>query len=287
MDQFRIDQTALVLEGGGMRGAFTAGVLDLFMDKGLLFPYSIGVSGGTNNGLSYFSRQRGRSYYAHVTLMKEQPYIGIRPWLKKKMVIDLDLLYEELVHTLYPYDFAAAFSNPGRFEVVATHCITGEAHYLEERTDAKRLLTIGRASCSLPILSPEVWVDGQPMTDGGLADSIPLKRAFGQGFSKAVVVLTQNEGFRKPPSKFKVPSFILPRYPKVREMLYNRPARYNAQLEWVEQMEREGAVDIIRPLKPLEVGRLTTDYRRLQRLYDEGYENALTWYNRYHPVKGE
>lgn len=270
--------TALVLEGGAMRTIFTVGVLDFFMENEIEFPYTIGVSGGATNGLSYMSKQKGRSHYINILLQQERPYMGLSTLIKTGRLIDLKFLFSEMAFNIYPFDTAAYFSNPNIFEVVSTHCETGEAHYLSERLDPSRLLQITLASCSLPIISPVVDLNGEPMTDGGLADSIPLIRALEQGYSHAIVVLTQNKGYRKKTSRFKIPWLFLPKYPKVREMLNSRADRYNKQLEFVEQMEREGRITIFRPQKALKVGRFTKDANHLQELYDEGYAIAKSWY---------
>ena len=275
---FDIKSTALVLEGGAMRSVFTAGVLDFFMDKGLEFPYTIGVSGGASNGLSYLSKQRGRSHYANITLMQERPYVGLGTLIRTGRIIDMKFLFNELAFKLHPFDFDTYFRNPAISEMVTTNCVTGDAHYLSEGSDADRLLKIAHASCSLPIVSPMVEVDGEMMTDGGLVDSIPVVRALGSGYSHAVVVLTQNEGYRKSASRFKLPPFVLSEYPRVKDLLFSRAGRYNNQLALVEQLESEGRVTVFRPRKPLKVGRFTTNINYLQELYDEGYEIAEEWF---------
>ena len=266
--------TALVLEGGGMRSVFTAGVLDFFMDFGIKFPYMIGVSGGASNGVSYKSNQRGRSHYANIILMKKYKYIGLKPLLTKGRIIDIDYLFKEFAYQVYPFDFNAFFADKSRFEIVTTNCITGEAHYIEETKQADHLLKIIQASCCLPLINPPLNIDSIPMIDGGMADSIPLARAFEQGYEKAIVVLTQNKGYRKKVSRFSLPSFLFRQYPKIGEMLQTRPQRYNSQLEWIEQLEVTGKISVLRPESPTEVGRLTSNTDKLQRLYDEGYELA-------------
>ena len=273
-----IKDTALILEGGGMRCVFTSGVLDFFMEHNIEFPYTIGVSGGASNGLSYMSRQKGRSNYANTTLMSSHPYIGLGTLLKKGKIIDLEFLFKEFAFKIYPFDFDTFFKNKNHFEMVTTHCITGAAHYLSETSNVSRLFSIGLASCSLPIINPVVMVDGEPMTDGGLADSIPLARALGKGYKKAVVILTQNRGYRKSKSYIKIPPFFIPKFPMVRDMLYSRPNRYNEQLEWIEKLENSGQIIVIRPEKPLKVGRLTNDVKSLTELYNEGYDVAKNWY---------
>lgn len=131
------NDTALVLEGGGMRGVFTCGVLDCFMDHQIRFPYTIGVSAGACNGLSYISRQRGRAKYSNIDLLDKYNYIGLRHLLRKRNIMDFDLLFTEFPEHILPYDYDAYFSSPERYEMVTTNCLTGEANYFEEKSDKK------------------------------------------------------------------------------------------------------------------------------------------------------
>lgn len=167
------NNTALVLEGGGLRGVFTCGVLDYFMDNGIRFPFTIGVSAGACNGLSYMSGQRGRAKASNIDLMDKYHYVGFKYLFTQKCIMDFKLLFEEFPEKIIPYDYDAYFSNPDRFVMVTTNCITGKAEYFEEKTSQERIMDIVRASSSLPFVSPISYVDGIPMLDGGIADSIP------------------------------------------------------------------------------------------------------------------
>lgn len=266
--------TGLVLEGGGMRGVFTSGVLDYFMDHDIRFPYTIAVSAGACNGLSYISRQRGRAKFSNIDLLEKYHYIGVKHLLKKKNLLDADLLFGEFPEKILPYDYKTYFSSSERFVMVTTNCETGEANYLEEKDEKQRLLDICKASSSLPIVCPVTFVDGIPMLDGGIVDSIPLLHAMEEGFQKNIVVLTRNKGFRKETKDHKVPSFIYRKYPKIREALSRRCFVYNQQLEMVERMEDEGKIIVIRPEKPMVVDRVETDVMKLTDLYNEGYACA-------------
>ena len=266
--------TALVLEGGGIRGVFTSGVLDWMIDHGITFPYLVGVSAGSSNALSYASHQRGRGKYIFADLQVERHYLGMRNLWRHHSIMDMDLLYHELPESLWPYDYAAYQANPMRVESVATDCITGNAVYLEEKDDPARIIDIVRASSSLPFACPIAYVDGQPMLDGGIADSIPIDRAFDQGYEHAIVVLTRHLGYRKEEKSPHLPPFIYSRYPKLREALRTRGKRYNAQLERVEQLEREGRITVIRPDHPVEVARIETDMDKMNALYRHGFEMA-------------
>ena len=268
------DKSALVLEGGGMRGVFTCGVLDYLMDHKISFPYTVGVSAGACNGLSYMSHQRGRGRYSNIDLLAKYKYIGIRPLLKKRGLIDQQLLFHRFPDRILPYNYKAYAENPNRFEMVTTDCVSGRACYWEEKQDEKRIIDIVKASSSLPYVCPIIYVDGKPMLDGGIVDSIPLMRAYEQGFDNSVVVLTRNRGYRKSDKEVIVPRFIYKEYPRLRVALRNRNKIYNEQLELVERLEDEGKIKVIRPLKPIVVDRMETSVRKLTDLYEEGYECA-------------
>ena len=268
------EKTGLVLEGGGMRGVFTCGVLDYLMDHKISFPYAIGVSAGACNGLSFMSHQRGRGKFSNIDLLAKYKYIGIRPLVKKRGLIDQQLLFHRFPDRILPYNYKAYAENPGRFEMVTTDCMTGRACYWEEKFDEKRIIDIVKASSSLPYACPIIYVDGRPMLDGGIVDSIPLLRAYELGYDKCVVVLTRNKGYRKSTKKVPVPSFIYKKYPRLRVALRNRNKIYNEQLELVERLEEEGKIIVIRPEKPIVVGRMETSVKKLTDLYEQGYACA-------------
>ena len=270
----RFTHSALVLEGGGMRGVFTSGVLDWMIDHDITFPYLVGVSAGSSNALSFASHQRGRGKYIFADLQAERHYLGLRNLLRHHSIMDMDLLYHELPESIWPYDYEAYKANPMRVESVATDCLTGEAVYLEEKESAERIIDIVRASSSLPFACPIAHVDGHPMLDGGIADSIPLQRAMNQGYEHAVVVLTRHRGYRKEEKPSRIPSFVYKHYPKLREALRTRGARYNAQLAMVEQLEQEGRITVIRPDHPVKVARIETNMDKLNALYQHGFEMA-------------
>lgn len=267
-------RTGLVLEGGGMRGIFTVGVLDCFMDHGVRFPYTVGVSAGASNGISYISGQRGRSRFSNIDLLKHYNYIGWRHFLRGRGYIDLDYIFYVYPERYYPFDYDAFFKAPERFEMVVSNCLTGQAEYLEEKRDRDRLLAVCKASCTLPVLCPITYVDGVPMVDGGVCDAIPVRHALEQGCDRLVLVLTRNKGYRKADKDFYLPGFIYHQYPALREQLRTRYRRYNKTLDFIEQLEREGKAIVIRPEKPLRVGRTGHDPQTLADLYDEGYALA-------------
>ena len=265
-------QTGLVLEGGGMRAIFTVGVLDYFMDHDIWFPYTIGVSAGASNGISYASRQRGRSRFSNIDLLKKYNYIGLRHFLRGRGYIDLNFLFYVYPDLYYPLDYDTYFKSKDRFVMVTSNCLTGKAEYFEEKKDKKRLVDICKASCTLPILCPITYVDGIPMGDGGVCDAIPIRRAIADGFSKNVIILTRNKGYRKEEKDFYLPGFIYNKYPAIREQLRLRYRRYNEVLDYIDQLEAEGKAFVIRPQSPIKVGRTGSDTKKLEELYEEGYE---------------
>jgi predicted patatin/cPLA2 family phospholipase len=265
------DNTGLVLEGGGMRGVFTSGVLDAFMKHEVYFNYIVAVSAGACNGMSYVSRQPRRARISNIDYLARYNYIGLRHLVTQGCIFDQDLLYNKFPNQYLPFDFDTYFNNPATFEMVTTNCNTGRAMYLSEKKEKQRALDIVRASSSLPYVSKIVDVDGIPMLDGGIVDSIPVLRAIETGHEKNVVIMTRNYGFRNTSKDHKIPNFIYKKYPRLRVVLSHRIEVYNQQLQMMEDMEREEKIMSIRPERPLEVGRIEKDTNKLEILYEEGF----------------
>jgi phospholipase, patatin family len=268
------DNTGLVLEGGGMRGVFTCGVLDYLLDRQIYFPYVVGVSAGACNGLSYMSRQRGRARYSNIDMLEKYRFISWRNVWSQHSILDQKLLYKDFPERIVPYDMETYRANPAEFEMVTTNCLTGKACYLSERTNWNRLLRIARATSSLPYVCPVVIVDRQPMLDGGIVDSIPVLHAMERGHKFNVVVLTRHRGYRKTERDLKIPRFFYRRFPRLRVVLSHRCECYNRQLELVERLEDNGDILVIRPEKEVQVDRMETDVKKLTDLYEEGLRCA-------------
>ena len=277
-DQY-LQNRGLVLEGGAMRGVFTCGVLDWLMDNDVHFPYVIGVSAGACNGASYISNQRGRAKFSNVDLLDKYHYIGVKHYLKKRNLLDFDLLFNDFPNHILPFDFDT-YANVGkRFEMVVSNCVTGQAEYLEEYTNHDRLLNILRASSSMPFFSPIVELNGVPLLDGGVCDSIPVMRAMEEGFENNIVVLTRNKGYRKKEINIKLPRWVYRKYPMMREALDQRNVLYNAQLDLVDKLEDEGRVIVVRPEELMTIERIEKDTAKLEYFYEHGYhcaEHALS-----------
>lgn len=268
--------TGLVLEGGGMRGVFTSGVLDAFMKYDLYFKYIVAVSAGAGNGLSYMSRQPRRARVSNIDLLAKYDYIGFRHLVTQGCIFDPELLYKRFPYEIIPYDYDTYFEKTSlgyTFEMVTTNCETGKSEYLQECSGNRhRLNEIALASSSLPYVTKIVHIDGVPMLDGGIVDSIPLMRAIATGHNRNVVVCTRNKGWRNTGTDLKIPKFIYKNYPRLRVALSHRIEAYNRQLEMIDEYEERGEIKVLRPIKPVEVGRMEKDIDKLEALYKEGFD---------------
>ncbi len=269
------NQVGLVLEGGGMRGVYTAGILEFFLEQQLFFPYVIGVSAGACNAASYLSKQKGRNKTVTIQYASDPRYISWKNYLKNRQFFGMDFIFDEIPNKHVPYDYEAFYQNPSEFVVGTTDCYTGESVYYKKEDYGKELLTVLRASSSLPFIAPEIRYKNRILLDGGISDPIPIKKAQEDGFDKNVVVLTRNEGYLKKPSKF---HFLVdrkyPEYSGLQKALRSRYKIYNNTAAYLEEEERKGKVLIIRPTQPLKVGRMERNPSRLEELYHQGYEDA-------------
>ena len=264
----------IVLEGGATRGVFTSGILDYLMEEDLYFSHVIGVSAGSCNGVDYVSRQIGRTKKCMIPEKKEYSYYsGVRSAIKEKSILDMDMVFDTFPKKIYPFDFETYFQSDMVCEIVTTNCETGKAEYMTEQSDPDRLMKLCRASSSMPLLSPIVNIDGVPYLDGGLADSVPIRRALQSGNEKIVLVLTRNPGYRKKPiSKVTVKLYrrAYKKYPNLVHAAIYRNHVYNKTMELVERLEEEEKIFVIRPLVPT-VSRLERDETALTAFYQHGY----------------
>lgn len=267
--------TGLVLEGGGMRGVFTSGVLDAFMKYKLYFHYTVAVSAGACNGLSYASRQPRRARISNIDMLAKYDYIGLRYLVTQGCIFDPELLYHRFPYEIIPFDYEEYFRNCKNgdvFEMVVTNCQTGFAEYLTEASgDKQRLNELARASSNLPYVSKMVTIDGKDLLDGGIVDSIPVLRSIETGHTTNVVISTRNKGWRDTGHDYKQPKFIYRNYPRLRVALSHRIEAYNRQLDLVDELEEQGKILVIRPVAPVVVGRMEKDVEKLEALYEEGF----------------
>lgn len=271
-----VEGTGLVLEGGGMRGVYTAGVLESFLDNGISFPYVIGVSAGACNAASYLSQQKGRNKRVNLEYISDSRYLSLQNYIKKRELFGMDFIFNEIPSRLIPFDFETFYQNKTEFVIGTTDCISGQPVYFKKSDYGKDMLTVLKASSSLPFVSQEIFFKGKYLLDGGISDSIPLKKAKSDGFGKNVIVLTRNEGYTKKPSRF---GFIVKKkysqYPGLQRALTRRYQMYNDTINEIIQEEKKGNIMVIRPSSPIKVGRLERNATRLEELYQQGYEDGL------------
>ena len=271
----------LVLEGGAVRGVFTAGVLDYLMEKNVCLSHVIGVSAGSCNGVDYISHQIGRTKDCMISRDKDFDYYqGIRKFIKEKSLLNMDMIFDKFPNELIPFDYEAYFASDIKGEWVVTNCITGKAEYKDDRTSKEALMKICRASSSMPLLSPMVKIGDTPYLDGGLADSIPIRRAVEIGNRKIVLVLTKNKGYRKKlvtKAGHKLYNSAYAKYPELIKTILKRPIMYNRTLEWVEKLEEQGKIFVIRPQMPL-ISKIERDYDKVEEFYQHGYEQMEKQY---------
>lgn len=269
----------LVLEGGGTRGVFTAGVLDLFLERGLEFPYVIGVSAGACNALNYVAKQKGRTRKCMIDSLNTNKYISLRKLFKDKTLFDLDLIFDIFPNQLIPFDYSAFFHYKGQCKMVATDCVLGKAVYLEEKRSKRRLMQCCRASSSLPYLAPPVFVDSIPLLDGGVTDPIPIRKSIHDGNKKNVLILTRQKGYRKkiPSKRWNLNRLLYREYGLLTQALEKRPLHYNHTMDLIERLEEKGEIFVIRPqVKPIE--RTEQNLETLTSFYLHGYEYAKKIY---------
>lgn len=276
----QITDTALVLEGGGMRGMFSAGVFEAFMLKGLVFPYITAVSAGACNILSYMSNQPLRTRRIIENYVTDKRYFSLKNWMEKGSIFGFDFIFEDLPKTLLPFDFETYYNYPGILQVGTTDCRSGQSVWFGKEAIGHSFLPV-RASASLPFLAPIVHIGSRDLLDGALVAPIPYEKAQEAGYKKFIIVLTRNSGYRK---KKSVPQILLKTwykdYPKLWEIMQQRPKLYNKQLEYVEQLEKDGKAVIIRPQIPLEIDRLDIKPDKLLGLHDHGIGCGLEAYDK-------
>lgn len=263
----------LIIEGGGMRGIFAAGVLDYFLDEGIRFDNVLGVSAGACHGCSYVSGQRGRAYAVNTDYLDCWEYCSLRSLRKTGNMFGEEFIYHRIPEELYPIDNEAFLASGVKFQPVVTNCVTGKAEY-PVIEDMFRDVDWVRASSSLPFIAKMVEIDGGLYMDGGLTDSIPLAQSIRQGNEKNVVVLTRPRDYRKKPGNPAVKRLMKIRYSKYPAMVdayIHRYQTYNEALDFVAAEEAAGRCFVIAPLGDLDIGRTEKDLKKLKKAYDEGY----------------
>lgn len=271
-------QAGLVLEGGGMKGVYTSGVLDLFLDKGIEFSSCYGVSAGACSMCSYASGQRGRAYSVTVDYLEDKNYCSVYSLLKTGDLFGVEMCYYQIPHELNPYDYEAFRKYQGTLYSVITNIETGQPEYIPIK-DMDRDIEAIRASASLPLVSRNVEWKGHYYLDGGISDAIPIRRSIEDGNQKNVVILTKEIGYRRKPSSMNwLIKLRYSKYPRVYELMRDRHIVYNETLDFLKKQEEEGKVFLIRPKTASGVGRIEKDKVKLRALYEQGYQDAADCY---------
>lgn len=271
-------QAGLVLEGGGLKGVYTAGVLDFFLDKGIEFSSCYGVSAGACCLCSFLSKQRGRAYHVNVDYLDDKNYCSAYSLIKTGDLFGVEMCYHKIPDELYPYDYEAYNSYQGTFYSVVTNIESGQPEYIPIK-DMKKDIDAVRASASLPLVSRNVSYHDRLYLDGGISDAIPLRKSVKDGNRKNVVIMTKEAGYRRKPSSM-LPLIRLryKKYPRVYELMKNRHTTYNETLDFIDEQIKEGNTFLIQPGKKSDVGRIEKNRAKLQGLYEEGYQEAADCY---------
>ncbi len=270
----------MILEGGGQRGIFTSGVLDYFMERKLKVPYVLGVSAGACNAVDYVSGQILRTKECMLDAQIDNELYGFQTMMKTKYFMNMDLIFDDFPNRQYPFDYEAFARSPMRCVLEATNCLTGKPVYIEEYLNRKRLMDACRASSSLPFAASPVMVDGIPMMDGGISDSVPIRQAIREGYDYNIVILTRPRGYRKrerPDKTIKLAKMCYRKYPGLSRALMNRNYVYNRTMELLEHLEERGRVFLIHP-SASSVKRTEKDLEKLEDFYWHGYEEAERLY---------
>ncbi|MFC4809806.1 patatin-like phospholipase family protein [Paenibacillus sp. GCM10023250] len=270
-----MDAIGLVLEGGGMRAMYTAGVLEYFLEQDVYFPYTVGVSAGACVATSYLSRQKGRNKIVNVDMVTDKRYISWGNYFRMGQMFGMDFIFDEIPNRLVPFDFAAFAASREEFVAATTDVATGETIFYRKSDPDFDVLTVLRASSSLPFIAPIVDFGGRQLLDGGISDPIPLKQAEKDGMTRNVVVLTRDDGYRKSPNRFAwIVRRVYRKFPEFVKVMLRRHQIYNGQTAYIREQEAQGNVFVIRPQRPLEVGRMEKNAAKLDALYWQGYEDA-------------
>lgn len=270
-----MNNTSLILEGGGMRGVYSAGVLDLLLDKGININYCVGVSAGACNCISYISKQRKRNYRVNINYIDDKRYLSIRNLIKTGSAFGMDMLFDIIPNQLDPFDHEAFNNSDKKFFIGTTNCDTGIPEFYQIKNFAEDGYESIKASISLPLVASVIKYDNKNLMDGGIAAPIPIQKAIDDGIEKHIVILTQHKGYRK--SKSKIMPIIKRKYKNYNGLINameNRHKIYNDTLDLLDKLEEEGKCFIIRPSSPLNVGRFEKDKNKLDSVYNKGYDDA-------------
>ncbi len=267
-------QIGLVLEGGAMRGMFTAGVLDTFLEKQITVDGIAGVSAGALFGVNYVSGQKGRVIRYNKRFNPDKNYMGFLPFLREGNIVDTKYAYEAVPRTLDPFDDEAYQKANIPFYAVVTNIKTGMPEYIRIKSVFDQM-DILRASASMPFVSKPIAIGDNLYLDGGISDSIPFKWLSAQGYDKLIVVLTRDMNYRKQPTSKPLVKLFLRNYPQTADKMLRRHLVYNHAVATLRKWEREGRAFVIRPSQTIDIGRIEKNPKKLQKVYDLGRKDAM------------
>ena len=270
------EKIGLVVEGGGMKCAYNAGILDVFLDHQITFDYCIGVSGGAGNMASFMAGQRGRNIRFFTEHIHSPQYFGVKSLLKTGNLFGLQYIYGELTNSTGkdPLDFPAIMKNPAEYEVAATNAVTGEAEYFGKEDMKQDDYRPIMASSAIPAACRPVEINGVPYYDGGISDAIPVRRALEKGCDRIVVILSKQRDYvRKPQGMRFLYSTLCRKYPKIIEDIDRRHITYRENLQEVFDLEKEGKAFVFAPSEHVKVGTYSMDEKTERILYDLGVKD--------------
>lgn len=271
-------KAGLVVEGGGMRGVYSSGVLDFFIEKDLFFENNYGVSAGACHLCSYLAKQYKRAFRVNVDYLNDKRYCSVHSLLKTGNLFRAEMLYDIIPNELDLFDYDTYNKNESNFYVVITDINTGKPEYVKIG-DLKKDIIYVRASSSLPLLAQNVKINDKEYLDGGISDSIPIKKSIADGNKKNVVILTRDSTYRKGKnSLMPIIKLKYKKYPNFVKSMADRYIVYNEILDFIKELENNGDVFVIRPKKPVNIGRTEKNREKLEALYNDGYNDAKDCY---------
>ncbi|MFI3162970.1 MAG: patatin family protein [Bacillota bacterium] len=276
-----MEKATLLLEGGAARGIFTTGALDYLMEKEFVVSDVIGISAGACNLLGYVAGQKGWLKDCLIHDDGEFCYFDLKNFMYNKSVMDMDLMFDKVPNEMVPFDYDSYFNSKINSYIGISNCASGQIEYCSGIKDRKKLLDICRASSSIPVVAPIVEIDGEGYLDGGISAPMPIKFAEEIGNEKIIVILTKNKGYRKAEKLNQLAGILnvaLGGYPNLLKALDNEEMIYNADMDYLEQLEEEGKIFVIRPEEEL-CKLVEQDPAELTRSYNHGYENMKAQYD--------
>lgn len=261
--------------GGGMKGIYSSGIYDYLMDKNIYFDYNLGVSSGSANLINYVAKQRGRTYRFFHDYSFHKEYIGIGNFLKTGSLLGLDYIYSTICNSdgIDPLDYETIAASDCMYQAAATVAKTGKAHYFDKSELKKDDYSILKAACALPAASRSIKINGVKYFDGGASTPVPYKKAFAEGCDKLVVIIYYPKDYRKGPMPSLARLFLC-KYPELVKAVMTTNGRYNASVDELIELEKQGKVLLIAPEKLSEIQTLTRDKKLFDELYQEGYKDG-------------